>query len=422
MRRAALVAIVGVALALRLLNAVFLPLQGDELVVSDMRGYDRAALALWQRQPLAVHTVEREIFHPLGSDTYHPPGYYYFLALTYALFGHSYLAVRVIQALAGAALVLLVYVVARNTFDESAALIAALIVATYPPLIFYGGVLLTENLSTLLLAGATASLIASGRQDRTRWRQVLAAGGLLGLAGLTRSVLLLALPIGATWLAFSPSPPQRDARVRQAIAFCVAAVLVIAPITWRNYEIHDELVPISTNGGINFFLGHGGSPGWKNEIRHIPPDHDGTEPLIGISPLTATEEEDYFYQLGWTYLVNHPLQTLLDLPARLRTMYWDSDYWPATDAQASVMRRVDRVLWQLVLLPLLVVGVWVTCRVNRNATLLFAIALSSIAIPTVFWAQTRFRVPFIPLFVILAVGSARQLIIRARTSPAAAEA
>jgi hypothetical protein len=76
MNRVPVALILVIALSLRLANAFFLPLQGGDLILSDMKGYDQAALALLEQRPLPVHTAERYLFHPLGSDTYHPPGYY----------------------------------------------------------------------------------------------------------------------------------------------------------------------------------------------------------------------------------------------------------------------------------------------------------------------------------------------------------
>jgi uncharacterized membrane protein YqjE len=191
--------------------------------------------------------------------------------------------------------------------------------------------------------------------------------------------------------------------------------LVIAPITLRNYQIHGEFVLISTNGGVNFFLGHGGSPRLKDQVRNIPEDYAPGDSLIGISTRTATEEEAHFYQLGWDYVRQHPLGTVLALPATLRAMYWDSDYWPASDTQAHLMRAIDQVLWKLLVLPLSLLGLLVPGRAElRRAALLFGLVMSSVLIPLVFWAQTRFRMPFVPCFIILAAGTAHELWPRLR--------
>jgi len=408
----ALLLILLVALGLRLANAVYLPWQGGDRVISDMLGYDRAALALLHQQPLAVHTVERYLFHPLGSDTYHPPGFYYFLAGVYLAFGHSYLAVRIVQAFLGVLTCLFVYLLGRDLFGRYAGLFASAFAALYPPLVFYCAVLLTETLSTCLLAGATWLLLRSSRTPvHHQAGTLLAAGLLFGMAGLTRSVLLIALPAGLAWrLWIDGSWTRVRETITIAVALCLPVLAVIAPIAWRNYQLHGELVPISTNGGVNFFLGHGGSPAWKNEIRGVPSDYHEGDPLVGISGRSAAEEEAYFYALGWQYIRTHPLSLVRDLGDKLRSMYWDSDYWPATETQADLLRRVDRVAWQVLALPLALLSPLLLTQSSRRAALLPALLLaSSLVIPGVFWAQTRFRVPFLPFAIVLAAAAALRL-------------
>jgi len=422
MSKALLVAIAVVALCLRLLNAVFIPWQGGDLVISDMKGYDRAAVALLQQQPLAVHTAERYLFHPLGSDTYHPPGYYYFLAGVYAAFGHDYMAVRIVQACVGTVTCMLIYLMGKYVFSAGAGLLAAAFAAVYPPLVFYGSVLLSETLSTCLLAGGVCLLLRSTQAHRRYGWELAASGLMLGLAALTRSVLLVAVPVALLWhLTIGKRwPGWREAVVRVGILFLPCA-LIITPITLRNRQIHGEMVPISTNGGVNFFLGHGGSTAWKNQIRNIPPDYQEGDSLIGVSALTATQEEALFYRLGWDYVRQHPVRTVLDIPAKLRSMYWDSDFWPASDVQAHLLRTADTLMWKLLVLPLSLASILILRgRRFRQAALICGLAFSSATIPIVFWAQTRFRIPFVPLFITLAAGAAFEIYSRFRgTGPSA---
>jgi 4-amino-4-deoxy-L-arabinose transferase-like glycosyltransferase len=415
MRKVLLACIAVVALTLRLANAFLLPWQGGDLVISDMKGYDRSAQALLEQKPLGVHTAEHYLFHPLGSDTYHPPGYYYFLATVYALSGYSYLAVRVAQAFLGTLTCMLVYLLGKAVFGNSAGLLAAAFTALYPPLIFYTGVLLTETLSTFLLAATVWLLLTStNRAPRQRTVSLVIAGFSLGFAALTRSVLLVTVPIALLWMwIVGGGWPGWQQALRSALAFCLPIALVIAPVTIRNYQIHQQFILISTNGGVNFFLGHGGSTAWKNQIRGIPPDYEEGDPLIGISSRTATEEEAYFYQLGWEYIRQHPLRTILDLPDKFRRMYWASDYWPASDAQAHLMRTLDQVLWKLLLVPLWLLSfLCLRGQSARRAALLYGLVIASAVIPLVFWAQTRFRVPFVPLVIVVAAGALSKLCTR----------
>jgi 4-amino-4-deoxy-L-arabinose transferase-like glycosyltransferase len=399
------------ALTLRLVNAFFIPGQGGDLIVSDMKGYDRAAIALLEQKPLGVHTAERYLFHPLGSDTYHPPGYYYFLAGVYAAAGHSHMAVRVTQAFVDTLTCLLIYLVGKEIFGEAAGLLAATLAAVYPPLIFYTGVLLTESVTTFLLTGATWLLLRClHTRRRARYVLLTIAGLLLGLSIVTRSALLTTVPVVLFWLlSVAERWPGWSLAMRYALSLLMPIILVIAPITIRNYQIHGQFIPISTNGGVNFFLGHGGSERLKNTVRNLPEAWAEGE-IIGISSRTQPEEEAYFYQLGWEYIRGHALPTLRSLPGKLRNMYWASDYWPASDAQAKILRSIDLVFWRFVFLSLSLLGLLLfRSQEQRRAALLYLLILSTAAIPLIFWAQPRFRMPIVPCFVTLAAGTAYAL-------------
>jgi len=411
MRHPALLLVLFIALALRCLNAIFLPWQEDDMIVSDMKGYDRAAVALLQQEPLPVHTVEEYLYHPLGSDTYHPPGYYYFLAAIYSLFGHSYLAVRVAQALLDTITCLLAYLLAKETFGATAGLIAAFVSAAYPPLIFYTGVLLTETLATFLLTAAALCVLTFVRFTHLRRQMLLVlAGLLLGFAVITRSVFLASVPLVLLWLLILVEGWRGwSSSVRLTLCLLVPIMLVIVPITIRNWQIHGRLVLISTNGGVNFFLAHGGSEQRKNEVRNLPPEWSEGD-IIGISSRTQPEEESYFYQLGWRYLRGHLLPTLRSLPDKLRDMYWASDYWPASPAQLGIMDALDNVMWRIGILPLSLLSLPLfRGHGQRRALLLALLILSTLIIPLVFWAQPRFRLPVVPSFIVLAAGSAAML-------------
>ena len=409
MKRLAIVLVAVIALSLRLFNAFFLPWQGGDLIVSDMKGYDRAAMALLEQKPLSVHTAERYIFHPLGSDTYHPPGYYYFLAGLYAIAGHSYLVVRIAQSLLGTLTCVGIYFVGRELFDDRAGLLAAALAAAYPPLVFYTGVLLTETLSTFLLTGATCLLL---RYTHARFRYALLclAGLFLGCATITRSILLITVPFVLLWLLLVDQRwPGWPAATRHALALMMPVVLLVAPVTFRNYQIHHRFILLSTNGGVNFFLGHGGTQRLKNDVRNLP-EVIVEGQVVGVSHLTQPEEDTRFYQLGWEHIVNDPLETLGSIPGKLIRMYWDSDYWPASDAQVSIMRRVDWALWKLLLLPLSVVGIALHDPQKRRRTSMCCLLIaSSLTMPLVFWAMPRFRVPMLPCFVVLAAGTVSRL-------------
>jgi hypothetical protein len=153
-------------------------------LVADAARHDRAARAIldqgWRPQP--------------GHSP--APLYPYLLAAIYALSGRSLAAVRLVQALAGAAAALLTAVAAarlvpaggrRQTF---AAGMAGLLAALYAPAVFYTP-LLAEAVPVLLLEAAAVALLLPAS-----WRPVAparagGAGLALGAAGMLQENLIL---------------------------------------------------------------------------------------------------------------------------------------------------------------------------------------------------------------------------------------
>ena len=95
-----------------------------------------------------------------GLPTAHwPPGYTLLLAGVYSLFGHHPVAGEIVNAVFGALLVPVIYVVARRWLGRPEARFSAIAVAVLPGTIFFADVLLTETFYTLLLAIFVAWLV-----------------------------------------------------------------------------------------------------------------------------------------------------------------------------------------------------------------------------------------------------------------------
>src|SRR5512137_1951594 len=82
---------------------------------------------------------------------YQDPLYPYFLAAIYGVFGHSYVAVYIIQLLLGVGLLWLIFDTTRMVFDRRAGIIAALLAALNKPLIFYDGQIEKTALAVFLV-------------------------------------------------------------------------------------------------------------------------------------------------------------------------------------------------------------------------------------------------------------------------------
>lgn len=196
------------------------------------------------------------------------PGLPLFVAGLYAVSGgvHQQLA-RIVLALIGSLSVLFAYLIGRRLVRPPSnpplpsevgwrgagpALIGALVVAIYPALLEYQGMLMSEPLAATLLAGGV--LAALWAWDGGKWRWLL-PGAMFGALALTRpEYLAIAGLVALAVFARQARGDWRTSLVRAAI-FLLGLVVVVAPWTARNAIALDRFVPISTGGGQVLFAG-----------------------------------------------------------------------------------------------------------------------------------------------------------------------
>lgn len=263
-----------IALIVRLLPVLLTRSLGIGL--DDMIQYDMLARSLasgngfrWYAQAdlkLLQDYIDFDLEHVKDYDpqlglftSFRAPLYPAFLAVVYKIAGTDFsrfFAARVAQVfLLGAPLAPLTYFTARRLLAgqtlqpvqmQSAAKIAAWIVALYPMLIVYPLGLGTENPFFLLLFLSFYFLLRCLDQNRA-WTPVI-AGALLGLTSLTRSVILLFIILALLYLFLN----HRKAAILAGAAF----LIVIFPWVIRNSLLHGKLTGIETSMGYNLYLGY----------------------------------------------------------------------------------------------------------------------------------------------------------------------
>lgn len=238
--RLTLAAILLVALAVRV-GAIAAT---DYAPTKDALDYDRHARSIAAGDGYPVSTIA------VGSreTAFRPPLFPYLLAAVYRISGDSVTAGRVLGALIGVAVVLLVYLLADVLWGRRVALVGAGLAAIFPPLVLLALPLLSESAFLALeLAVVLAGVLSARRGGSLGW--AAAAGAASGLAVLTRSngVLLALGAAVAVWLA------ARGGGVRSlapAAVVLATAALVVAPWTVRNYSAFDAFVPATTQTGF----------------------------------------------------------------------------------------------------------------------------------------------------------------------------
>jgi hypothetical protein len=224
---------------------------------------------------------------PLGDPNHlgHPPGYSILIAVVFRLFGESDSALQIIQIMADAAAAVLVFFIALALLNRMVATIAALLVALAPQFTYNSTLLLPDSLAVLPILLAVYFLIQAIR--RPRLITFIIIGALIGLSCWLRANALLLAPFMAAIIVILF---ERGKRVRYALALVAGTILIIAPLTIRNYIVYDYFIPVSLGAGQTMLEGIAdydasgsyGIPGtdmgimnWEAEIYQRP-DYYGT--------------------------------------------------------------------------------------------------------------------------------------------------
>jgi tetratricopeptide (TPR) repeat protein len=398
------------------------------IVDADFHNYWARGLAFDQWTP----PRERADPHIRTSPYFRPPGYPYFLALVYKLTGKGYLWPRIIQLLLGLFNVLLAYWLARRWFGTSVGLILAGFMAVYWAFIYFEG----EFHAPVLVIGlilASIQVLALWTR-RITFLRALAAGLLLGLAALMRPTCLLFFPAALIW-AFTLVKPAKNWRGLGTafVGLFLGASMTILPVTIRNYVVTDEFVLISSNGGINLYIGNNEKAdgvcttkiadlGVFSTCYDYPQLKDNLEKKLG-RPITHSEFSSTLTKKAVQFILTHPGKALgLTLRKALLVL------GPSEVSHNKVVqmdRENSEVLSRIpvnfpAVLTLALLGIlllWVEVRRFRGSTgnliidlqerwlvskLIIWMVLAWFISMLPFFAAARYRVPIIPLLLLFA--------------------
>ena len=174
----------------------------------------------------------------------HPPGYSFFLAAVYKVFGERDAAAQIFQLICDALAVALVFLIAAKLLSFGVGVVAGLLAALAPQFCWNSLTLLPDTLAVLPVLLAVYLLLRA--RDGRSVLKVLATGVLVGASCWLRANALLLAPflVLAVPLLF-----PKGARVRPALALVAGAVLTVAPLTLRNAVVYGHFIPVSLGAG-----------------------------------------------------------------------------------------------------------------------------------------------------------------------------
>ncbi len=352
----------------------------------------------------------------------HPPLYTLYLVVPSVLGFTSVLTHLVWSAALGTATVVVVGLIGREVGGDRTGLIAAVIAAIYPNLWVPDGSLMAETTAMFATSLAVYFAFRYWRDPCGRWLVWVGVAG--GLGALSRSELVLLIPLLVIPLALlAPGPARRD-RLRSMAAAIAAGVVVMTPWLVFNLTRFEKPELLSTQFGA-LLASTDCDLVWKGETKSyysvVCADNVRKRSL---RPGADESEQDAAYRrAGLDYVSRH----LSDLPgvvaARLGAIV--GLYQPETQINLDSAiegreRPIARIgLYSFQALALLSVAGAIALRVRRQAPLfpLIVPVVTVVVTVTTGYASTRFRAPAEVVLCVLAAVALDAMARRVRHPP-----
>lgn len=348
----------------------------------------------------------RGLIHGLGFtnagliETLRTPGY----PLLLAGFGLRIVPVIVFQHLINVAIAVAIYVfMMRRLGDRFVAIAAATLFAIDTPTLHYANKILTETLFTALLFIVFALVVYA--------RKLPLAGVLTGVLVLIRPVAIAYFAVAATCLLLQ--------RVRLRTIATYAALALVLPVGWglRNLH-HTGVFTISSIGGINMLTYRAAGALAIEDDGDF--DADLADEMKGLqenaddeiqTKLRIPDAEDlpdavrskYYSEIGRRILLQHPraaaLLTLRGLLVNIFDSRWEGLEIVSALPTDIVRRGLDA--YTAALFVFAVIGAAALWKRDRDlAAMIMATTVYFLLISAGGEAESRFRVPVMPQYVI----------------------
>ncbi|MCS7151564.1 MAG: glycosyltransferase family 39 protein [Endomicrobia bacterium] len=364
--------IVVVGIILRVVFCLFTPTKMD----LDPQYYYQTAMELcYHREHISI---------PLK-----PPFYSIFLAMLFCIFGPSIILVQIAQCFLEGLTIYLVYFIARKIFSlEPVALLASVITAVDPFLIYFTNDVMAETLSAFLVSTISYFLILS--TDGELWSAIV-AGCLIGLSVLTRGnfagYLVFVCLLGLIYYIVNK---KLRFGIYNLLAITIPALLIVSLWLYRNYRIYNEIVLAYQRGvlwqGLNpNFETFEGNKAWDKQIEDE------------IKGMDLIQSDRYAWKKGLEYIKQYPEKFLYVYVKKILKFWRPVPYYGY-----SKKEKIISFAFFTPVLVLFISGLFLTARFAGKLWPLYAFILNFTLFTALMWVQLRYRVPLHPVLHVFA--------------------
>jgi len=291
----------------------------------------------------------------LEQTSSHAPFYPYFLSLFYS-FGHTtwiYIAIQLVQAFFSSLTILIVYKISTLLFNRIVGTVTAFGFTVYPPLLYYSAKLVPTTFFIFLV---TITLFFVLRMRNRKPLSAILAGVTLGLSLVCDPLAFALFPALIIWYFIQP-----EVRLKDTLFVIVISCIVLIPWTVRNRDIHGRIVPVTTQFGVNFWIGNN-PHATGTDYYEVTSIEEGsfvimTETLSEdtqkrLATMSEIERSRFFFDQGIQFIQQNPPK-FLSLLFKKASIYW---WFAPSEINASIDVAQYRTVYIIFYLPMLLLG------------------------------------------------------------------
>ncbi len=322
---------------------------------------------------------------------YRMPGYPLFLAAC----GNNLLIIRIVQSLLETSSVLAVYLIGRRLVGGSTGLLAALLTAIHPYLIYFSSTILSETLFTSMLIWGMYLLLGTSRIRFISGVVLL----ILSIYVRPSAMLLPALLAIGAQLVRVVRRHRSFWQIPAGTGTILLTLLCLSPWLIRNQQVLKSWILTTTNSGITFYDGaNPRADGSSNQrfFRNWPE----------LKNMGEVERSTYLAKLASDYALSNPARYLRLAGAKIART-WSP--MPLSDEFKS--NRMYVLAGLGVVGPLFLLGIYglTSKKMNRSMKLYLLLpAVYFTAVHAMTVGSLRYRVPVdVPIAILAAAGAVR---------------
>ncbi|MDD5208703.1 MAG: glycosyltransferase family 39 protein [Elusimicrobiales bacterium] len=344
------------------------------------------------------------------GGSWRPPGFGFFLAFIFSVFGKSILAVRAAQALLGAFTCVLVYKTGKRLFSENTGRIAAALMSFYPYFLAYTGDVISETFLMFMIVSSVFYTVKTSQEPG--WKNIVITGVLFGFTGLTKSTTLPFFLLSCAWLWWN----TKSFRTGFLVGLCTLAAIM--PWSLRNYFHYDKsyVMPVNTPW-CQLYGSSCDTAFWSEMMGELdtPQSDKMTEPAIPkdwleLKTLPLPERDKICKKKAFDWISANP--------DKFYSLCWlrFKHFWRLYPMMAYPWQKYAAMATSGLYIPLAFAGFLLSIKQFKKTSLLMALFASYTLVHLFFVVVMRYRVPIDPFLILMAAYTLNALLEKLRPS------